>query len=149
VSATLAIQTAIYGVLSADATIPTLSRTIDTRTNAVTLVGVYNDVPDGATYPQVLITRATETPWHTMGGASAGLGWKDIIRIHVFSRYQGDLEALEIHNRIVTLLNFQPLTVSGFSSATVEYENGRMLVEAIDKIETRHWVAEYCVRVQQ
>ncbi len=84
-----------------------------------------------------------------MGGASDGLGWKDIIRIHVYSRYQGDLEALQIHDRIVALLNYQPLTVAGYATALVEYESMRVLVEDIKKLETRHLVCEICVRVHQ
>lgn len=135
----------MYGVLSADATLSGLSLTVDTETSAYTTVRVYNEVPTGATYPHVQISKASETPWHTLGGASTGIGWKNIIRIHVFSRQKGDREALQIHERIVALLNFQPLTVTGFSSATVEYEQGRMLVEQIDKIETRHQVGEFCV----
>lgn len=137
-SATRVVQTAIYGVLSADAALLALATG-----------GVHNDIPDGQAFPHVLISRTTETPWHTLGGASTGLGWKEIVRIHVYSRYQGDIEALQIHERIVTLLNFQTLTVSGFTSVICEYEQGRMLVEDIDKIETRHWVGEFCVQVRQ
>lgn len=143
-SATAAIQTAIYGVLSADSTLAGLSLTDETDT-----VEVYNDAPEGAGYPHVLISKATETPWHTFGVATSGLGWKDIIRVHVYSRYQGDREALAIHDRIVALLNFQPLTVTGYTSALVEYESGRMFIEAIEKLETRHQVDEFCVRVKQ
>ncbi len=137
-SATRLIQTAVYAVLSADATLLALATG-----------GVHNDVPDGQGYPHVLISRATETPWHTMGGASAGLGWKNIIRIHVYSRYQGDKEALEIHDRIVALLNYQPLTVTGYTTAITEYESMRVMVEDVEKIETRHLVTEFCVRVHQ
>ncbi len=137
-SATGAIQTAIYGVLSADATLLTLATG-----------GVHNDVPDGQAYPHVLISKASETPWHTFGAATSGLGWKNIIRIHTYSRYQGDTEALQIHSRVVALLNFQPLTVTGYSSAFVDYESGRMFVEDIEKLETRHQVDEFCVWVKQ
>lgn len=135
-SATRLIQTAIYGVLNGDATLLALATG-----------GVHNDIPDGQGYPHVLISRATETPWHTLGGASSGIGWKNIIRIHVYSRYAGDTEAMQIHERIVALLNFQPLTVAGYSSAIVDYEQMRLLVEDIEKIETRHLVGEFCVRV--
>jgi hypothetical protein len=139
-----AVQTAIYSTLSADATLAGLS-----LTQNVPVVFVYNDVPDGAGYPHVLISRATETPYHMHGGPSTGLGWKVIARVHTYSRYQGDREALNIHERIVTLLNFQTISVSGFSSATWELEQSRPLVEVIEKLETRHVVDEFCVMVQQ
>ncbi len=143
-SALAAVQTAIYGALSADTTLAGLSLTASTPT-----VGVFNDVPDGQGYPHVLVSRPTETPKHTFGGPTRGLGWKDIIRIHVYSRYQGDKEALDIHTRIVALLNFQPLTVAGYSEVSVECESGRVLVEAIEKLETRHVIGEFCVTVKQ
>lgn len=137
-SATRLIQTAMYAVLSADSTLQSLATG-----------GIHNDIPDGQAFPHVLISRAVETPWHTMGGASAGLGWKDLIRIHVYSRYQGDKEAMEIHERIVALLNYQTLSVTGYTTAICEYEQMRLLVEDINKIETRHLVGEFIVRVHQ
>lgn len=137
-SATRLIQTAIYGVLSADTTLLALATG-----------GIHNDVPDGEEYPHVLISKATETAWHTQGGGDVGIGWKNIIRIHVYSRYQGDLEALEIHDRIVALLNYQPLSVSGYATVMVEYEQMRVMVEDIKKLETRHLVEDFCVRVHQ
>lgn len=143
-SATRVIQTAIYAVLSGDSVLAGLSLTDETP-----VVRVYNDVPDGTGYPHVLISKATETPKHTFGGPSTGLGWKNIIRIHTYSRYQGGKEALQIHDRIVALLNFQPLTVTGFPQVWVEYEQMREMVEDVEKIETRHLVDEFCVEVHQ
>lgn len=137
-SATRLIQIAVYGVLAADATLLALATG-----------GIHNDVPDGQAFPHVLISKATETPWHTMGGASTGLGWKNIIRIHTYSRYQGDTEALAIHDRMVALLNYQTLTVTGYSTVICEYESMRVMVEDVDKIETRHLVDEFCIRVHQ
>lgn len=137
-SATRLIQTAIYAVLSADATLL-----------ALTAGGVHNDIPEGDVYPHVLISRATETTWHTFGTATTGLGWKNIIRIHVYSRYQGDFEAMQIHERIVALLNFQPLTIAGYPQVSCEYEQMRLLVEDVEKTETRHLVGEFCVMVHQ
>jgi hypothetical protein len=131
-------------VLSADTTLAGLSLTAD-----VTSVAVFNDTIEGESYPHVLISRATETPKHVMGGKSTGLGWKNIIRLHVYSRYQGDREALLIWNRIVALLNFQALTVSGFNSVHCEVESMRVLIEDVEKVETRHLVGEFNVTVQQ
>ena len=137
-SATRLIQTAIYARLVADATLM-----------ALTDGGWHNDIPDGAAYPHGLISKAAETNRHTFGTATTGLGYRDIIRIHIYSRYQGDTEAYEILDRVVVLLNFQPLTVTGYASVSVEYEQSRLLVEAIDKIETRHLIGEFIVLVHQ
>jgi hypothetical protein len=144
VSATRVIQDAIYTVLSADSTLAGLSLTANVET-----VSVFNDVPEGQDYPHVLIARATEVPRHVLGGASSGIGWRNIIRIHVYSRYQGDREALRIWERIVALLNFQALTVSGFTSVLCKVESMRVLIEDVEKVETRHLVGEFNVTVQQ
>lgn len=146
-SATRLIQAAIYSVLSADSTLAGLSLTEGTPT-----VYVYNDAPDrdpntneAAGYPYVLIQRATETPWHTMG--SSGRGWNNIVRVHVFSRYQGDIEALRIRERIVTLLDFQSLTVDGYATVLTKIDSMQIGVTDIEKAETRHDVIEVRVRV--
>ncbi len=134
----------MYGVLSADTTLAGLSLSENTPT-----VEVFNDVPEGQGYPHVLIARATEIPRHVMGGPNTGLGWKNIIRVHVYSRYQGDREALRIWERIVALLNFQMLVVAGFSSVLCKVESMRVLIEDVEKVETRHLVGEFNVTVQQ
>jgi len=138
VSAIRVVQTAIYAVLVADSTLAALATG-----------GIHNDVPDGQAYPHVLISRASVVPWHTCGGASSGIGWNTIIRLHIYSRYQGETEALQISEQIAALLNFQALTVTGYPTALVALESSRVMVEAIEKIETRHLVDEYRVRVHQ
>jgi hypothetical protein len=106
-------------------------------------------VPEGKAYPHVLLSRATEMPRHVLGGAGTGLGWKNIIRSHVYSRYQGDIECLQIWERLVALSNYQTLTVAGYSSVLVSVESMRVLIESVEKIETRHLVGEWNVTVQQ
>jgi hypothetical protein len=147
-SAIRAVQTAIYGVLSADATLAGLSLTAGTAT-----VGVFNDVPDGQDYPHVLISKARERAWHTLGGRTAGIGWDVMVPIFVMSRYSGDREALQILERIVALLNFSSLAVTGFTSVICEYApggdmTGQVMVIDVDKIETRQVVAEFQVLVR-
>jgi hypothetical protein len=139
VSAIQAIQTAIYGVLSGDATL-------------VAQVGgrITNATPSTPTYPYVQISHAHEKPFHGLGGATVSLGYNDIIRVHIYSRYAGDLEALQILGRIRGLLDFQTLTVSGYSSVICEYEMGRVLIEPdANRVEVRHIPSEFRVRVRQ
>jgi hypothetical protein len=139
------IQEAIYAVLVAD-----------TGTGGVMdlATAVVNDIPTASgpsalAPPYVLISQATEAPWNTFGGPTVGLGWETIARVHIYSRYEGDLEATQILDRIVALLNFQPLTVVGFGSVMVENSTNRVLVETKDKLEWRHIVAEFRVTVHQ
>lgn len=137
------VQEAIKSALSSDPTVSTL-----------TGGRIYNDVPDGASYPHVLISKAREKAWHTLGGATSGLGWDVMVPIFTMSRYQGDLEALTIHERIVAVLNFAPLMVTGFPKVSCEYApggdiTGQVMVIDKDKIETRQVVGEFRVRVMQ
>lgn len=135
-------QNAIVTVLAADATLAALSLTQDTTT-----VEVFNDIPTGQLYPHVLVSRASAVPWHTMG--SSGTGWNCVIRTHVYSRYQGDKEALQIHERIVTLLDYQTLTIAGYNTVICHLDREQVMVEDIEKVETRHVVGEFRVRVHQ
>lgn len=135
-SAMRLIQEALATLLAADATLMAL------------VTDVVNDVPapsgpDALQYPYVLISNASELPWHTMGTATTGIGWHVVVRLHIYSRYQGDKEALTILERLVTLLNFQSLTVAGYGTMICEYQAGRVLVEDREKIEVRHIPAEF------
>lgn len=135
-SALKAIETTVYSVLSTDGVLTGLA-------------GVYNDVPEGAAYPHVQIGSGTEHPWHTMGGPTAGLGWNDTVTVHIWSRYQGDVEALTILSRVVALLNFVALSVTGYGTVMSSYDHARVLVESVDKVETRHVPAIFRIRVHE
>jgi hypothetical protein len=130
-----AIQTAFYSTLNGDATL------------AAMVTGVFNDVPDGQVYPFVQLGTATQRPWHTFGGPTVGLGWNTTVTVHVWSRFQGDSEALAILNRVMTLLNYVALSVTGYTTVMCELDQARVLVEQVDKIETRHIPAVFRVRV--
>ncbi len=136
-SAMRVIQAAFYTVLSSDSTLTSLT-------------SVYGDVPAVILFPHVLIGHAHERPWHTMGGTTDGMGWQVIVRVHIYSQYQGDKEALRILDRVVTLLNYASLSITGYGTVICEYTMGRVLIEASkDKIETRHIPTEFTVRVHQ
>jgi hypothetical protein len=121
------IQTAFKSALSGDATL-------------TGLVGgrIYNDVPDVPVYPYILIGSGTQRPWHTLGGSSVGLGWNATMTVHIYSRYQGDREALGILARVVDLLNFSSLTIGSYVTSMCFLDQARVLTEPIEKIETRH-----------
>lgn len=141
-----AVGAAVSAVLVADATLAAL---LATKVYAPAEPAVLNDIGDGQEYPLILLDHASEVPWHTFGGASSGLGWKLALRIHVYSRTPSDLQAIRILERVVEVLNFQTLTVPGYSTVIVHYERGRVLVEDVEKVKTRHIPAEFTVMVHQ
>jgi len=140
-----AIQTALYSTLHGDAIMATLTAPSLLDGTA----GVFNDVPDEQEYPHVQIGTATAHPWHTMGGASVGRGWNDTVTVHIWSRYQGDIEALTILDRVVALLDHASLTVSGYGTAISYLDEVRVLVEAVKKVETYHIPAVFRIQVHQ
>jgi hypothetical protein len=133
-SALAAIQAAIYSRLHGDSTL-------------LALAPVVGDVNEDQAYPYVLISNATEVPWDTMGGSTTGFGWNATMVVHILSRYAGDLEALNILNRVSTLLNHYALTVSGYTTVICESEDAKMLLEYPNKVEQRHVVARFRIRV--
>ena len=131
------IHAAFYSVLHGDSTLLAM------------VSGIYNDAPEGVVYPFIHLGSATSDPWHTMGGANVGRGYDTSITVHIWSRYQGDLEALNIFDRVMALLEFQPLTVTGYGTAIVSLDQAKTLVTTVDKVETRHLPAVFDVKVHQ
>src|SRR5688500_1179012 len=136
-SALAAIHETIKVALRADAQLDAL------------VTGVVNGVPKDQSYPYIWVGSASEKPWHTMGGASVGLGWDDTVTLHILSDYEGDYEALQILKRVVAILNYATLTVTGYTTAIIHYDHvTRVLVEDDpDKIRIRHIQAVFRVRV--
>lgn len=139
---------ALRGVTAAIVTLVDADATFATRCAG----GIVNHEAEGQTYPFVLASGAkgsVERPWNTFGGRTVGNGRDLIIRLHVYSRYKGDREALLILERLVELLDHETVSVTGYSTVIVEYLQGPVMVEAKDKLETRHIPAEFRVRVHE
>ncbi len=149
-SAIAAVQNAIYVTLAADATlVAMLAPNIKTGGP-----GIVNDVLDGQEYPHVLMSNSRERGEHTFGGPNVGLGWNVAVSLYSRSRKDGDLQALQIHGRIVALLNFQPLTVTGWPNVSVEYApggdmTGQVMVLDVKKVQVHQVLAEFDVKVRQ
>lgn len=133
-----AVEAAIRALVIADAT-------FNTRCPG----GLTSHEDDQQEYPFTLFENSIERPWNTMGGATTGIGRELIIRMHVFSQYKGDVEALEILERLVELLDYGTLAVSGYTTVIVEYLTSKVLIEDRKKLETRHIPAEFLVRIHE
>lgn len=71
---------------------------------------IYDDVPQGATFPFVLYTAQER---ETRGFGTGSLPLVDL-RVHAFSTYAGMKDAQSIAAKVVELLKDQTLTVSGY-----------------------------------
>jgi hypothetical protein len=146
-------MSALYGVQQAIAAALVADSALTALLNVSVLDGtspaIFNDVPNNQPYPFIDIgADSTERPWNTIGGTSVGIGFDDKVVVHIWSRYQGMTQMSSILKEIVRILNYQPLTVTGFQTVMCELESARLLVVQVNKIETRHCPATFRVRVQ-
>jgi len=118
-------RNAIYSKLNDDATLSGL------------ITGVYDDVPEGTAYPYVVIGDDTAVN----SGSKTIDGNEHTLNIHVWSRYRGKKEAVEIMERIYTLLHNVDISLSGASLINIRQEFNTVLVDA-DGI-TRHGIIRF------
>lgn len=118
---------AIYARLSADAALTTTLG-----------ADVYDYVPEGADFPYVVIGDTTEAPEDTMGQTGRAVTFT----VHYWSRYRGDKEVYQMHNRVDELLEgWQPSGLTGWTSVIMQHEFFDSFKDP-DGI-TRHGVARY------
>lgn len=79
---------------------------------------VYDDVPEGAEFPYVVVGEATTVPDNTL----TDFGHRSTVTAHVWSAYSGYSEALGIAGQLVAALDHQPLEVAGFDVIAVHHE---------------------------
>lgn len=104
---------------------------------------VYDDVPDAASFPYVVIGDVTEGPNDTMGTTG-----RDVtLTLHIWSQYEGNKEVHRIANRVDELLDRWQPTVSGWSTTVVLQEFYETFRDP-DGI-TRHGIARYRVHAHQ
>lgn len=127
-TALTAVQTAVYGVLAADATLGTLAPG-----------GVHDYVPDGTVMPYVRLGTAREEP------EDAGLqGRRVTVVIDVWSQYRGLAEAYSITDRIIALLRYVELTLTGWTLDGVLHTGTFAdAPELLEGVQVQHVTAEF------
>lgn len=125
------IQTAVYQTLSNDATLKGM------------VTGIFDFVPENQAYPYVTIGDATEVPFRTFGRN----GSNTTLVLHIWSRYKGFSEGLDILAQLNSLLDAQPIAVDGYDTVYLLYDSGEPMKDP-DGI-TRHIPARYRMVVQE
>lgn len=122
------LQEAIYTRLSGDATL-------------VTTLGaaVYDDPPDSAAFPYVVIGDVTEGPNDTMGRTGRDM----TVTVHTWSQYEGMKQVKQIQNRVDLLLDRWFPTVTGWTATEMLQE----FFETFRDEKTRHGVARYRIHI--
>lgn len=121
-----ALQEAIYSRLSNDSTL--------TDTNGAS---VYDEVPEGSSYPYVTIGESTALDYSTKDVS----GSEQTLTLHVWSQYRGSKETKNIMDRLHDLLHNYSLSVTGANLINLRLEFSDLLRDP-DGI-TRHGVVRF------
>lgn len=141
-----AIGTALYSRLSGDATLAALA------INSGDSVVVVNDEAEDQAHPFVLLPGAGAQPWNTLGQS---YGWQCEVTPVVYSRYEGDLEAVRIAQRVIALLNDYTFALSGYQTVICEVDPDssplpvKIKTEYPQKIERRALSIRFQIMVKE
>ena len=133
-SAMGAIQTALYGRLTGDATL-----------TGMLPGGVKDHVPDNTPYEYVVIGEQIETPFPTF----TKQGHENVVTLRIWSDDLGFKQAQAVLDRVNTLLHDQALTVAGHGTVRVAFEDAQSVVDQADDATTlRQIIAHYRITTQ-
>ena len=98
---------------------------------------VYDDVPQNAAFPYIVIGDDTSIPFDD----DCNVGAESTITIHVWSIYSGRLEVKQIMNAVYNRLHRQNLSIAGSYSITLnaEYQDTFLDPDGV----TRHGVIRF------
>lgn len=121
-----ALQEALYTRLNNDSTL--------TDTNGAS---VYDEVPEGSSFPYVTIGETTALEYDTKDLT----GSEQTVTFHIWSQYRGAKEAKNIMDRLHDLLHNYSLSVSGANLINLRFDFGDLLRDP-DGV-TRHGVMRF------
>lgn len=110
--------------------------------------GVYDDDAEtqGVAFPFLRISTPSGSPWDTFGAA----GKERVLQVSVFSQAGGGIEAQNILDAVMLLLNNQLLSVSGHVTCGLQYEqDGDGSDEVIAGVKTIHKWVDFRVHLQE
>lgn len=147
-ASTQAIGPAVTAILAILRTVTALTTYVGTR--------IYPDpsgcdVPGKATYPYVSVEVGNELPENTMGGTPDVSKWGSDVQVHIriASNTRSDTQAWTIHGLVKGALDGQPISVTGYPSASIAYEDLQPLRSDVAGAVVREWVTRYSVLVHQ
>jgi hypothetical protein len=125
------IQGAIYSKLTASSAVMAL------------VTGVYDDVPqaakseDDGAFPFIVIGDDDYLSWDT----DTEVGWQCDFRVHIWSRYRGKKELLDIANAVHNALNRTATSTTGYHVLDINHVSTDSFVEPDGK--TRHGILQF------
>lgn len=103
--------------------------------------GIYDDVPQDAESPYVVVGEASETAMNTFNRK----GRESTLTIHIYSEYEGFKEGLRILERLTELLDGEPLTLATQHLVHLIFDN----VQTIDGETFKHLPVTFRAVVQE
>lgn len=100
------LQVAIVGKLDGDEKLAAL------------VSGVYDEPPEKAQHPYITVGNITEVP----DDAHDRQGLNATVTLHIWSRYRGFKEALEVLGHLDRVLDRQPIVVPGWTNVSIARE---------------------------
>lgn len=120
------LQKDVYATLSANVPLSNL------------IEGVYDEVSSSPTFPYVTISEVVEVADNSLHS----YGRSSLLNIHVWSKYRGNKETLEIIQEIISALDKTKFSTStSYSHISTHYLDYRVLKEPEDNI--RHGIARF------
>lgn len=104
-----------------------------------------------AMYPQVLLSVPSEVPFNTMGDSDAPKWGSSVLAgVKVITVARNHDSGWSILNQIVARLNGQPLTVTGYGSASIEIDGiPPPYPEVVAGLTYRHFPSLWRIHVHQ
>ncbi|WP_018503095.1 DUF3168 domain-containing protein [Parafrankia discariae] len=101
------------------------------------ITGVFDFVPETARRPYITLGEAIETPDNT----HSGYGRQTLLTLHVWTEIRGYAQGNAIVDRLVALLDHQPLTITGRRWISTRLEFAQALPDPDPRI--RHHVLRF------
>jgi hypothetical protein len=134
-SALAAVHAAVYSVLKNDATLAALAPG-----------GVWDHVPQDPTWPYLRIGGMAEKPDDTMGRQGRAVAFV----VHAWSQYRGVSEGYTLVDRVIALLRYADLTLTGWTHNGTKHEGTEVDEPTlVDDVQVQHVWAEFEVHAQE
>ena len=104
---------------------------------------VYDDVPQGAAYPYIVIGDDVATDRST----DTVLGRRVAVVVHTWSEYRGKKEIKEMQGAIEDALERAILTIQGYNFVTIDLESAETFVDSDGR--RRHGVQTFSCLIEK
>ena len=121
-----------------------LQKALWDRLKSVLTCPVYDDFPEQETFPYVITGELRGSDWSAKGEP----GQEDTASVHVWSRYPGKKECLEIMDQIIQAISSRPLDLGSSFRAVVDKLDTNEIIVDIDG-KTRHGIVQWKFKIEE